>query len=308
MFDYFRNLTKSAEEKRQEALNAYLDGELKGRARQQFEAELAQDASLRAELAELRQIRAVVRELPRVRAPRNFLLDPAVYGKPAPQPALQLYPVLRVATGLAAVLFVVALALDVVSPAGFLGPASPAGEVEETTTATFDVSGDAVAVTRIVTETAREVVEEEVEMEAEAAQVAPEEGMAADEAQEAEAVEAPAEEPAAEEEMAAEESPPPAAAVAPGTLAPEGTLGAAGAESAAPTATTTPTATATQTPTLTPTAESISALPPTVAPEPERDDGAQAAPAIPLLLIAEVLLGISLVALIVTMLLIRRQM
>ena len=47
MFDFVRNLGKSADEKRQERLNAYVDGALSPAARQQFEQELAQDAALR---------------------------------------------------------------------------------------------------------------------------------------------------------------------------------------------------------------------------------------------------------------------
>lgn len=112
MFDFVRNLGKSADEKRQERLNAYVDGALSPAARQQFEQELAQDAALRDAVAQLQQIKATLRALPPRPVPRNFMLDPALYGRPARNPAGQWYPVLRAATALSALLFVVVLVLN----------------------------------------------------------------------------------------------------------------------------------------------------------------------------------------------------
>jgi anti-sigma factor RsiW len=112
MFDFWRNLTKSKAEKQQELLHAYIDNALSPARRQQFEAQLAQDAELRAEVASLRQIKQMVSALPRRPVPRNFTLEPARYGRPAPQPLLQAYPALRLATAMTAVLFVLLLALD----------------------------------------------------------------------------------------------------------------------------------------------------------------------------------------------------
>lgn len=114
MLEILRNLTRTAEEKRQEALNAYLDGELHGTARERFEAELAADPSLRAEVAQLTAIQEQVGRLPRVRAPRNYTLDPAVYGAPAPASGLTLYPALRLATVLTAFFLVLAVGLEVI--------------------------------------------------------------------------------------------------------------------------------------------------------------------------------------------------
>ena len=71
-----------AEEKRQEALTAYLDGALTPAERKRFERLLASDRALRASLEEQRLIKASLRRLPRMRAPRNFTLDPARYGRP----------------------------------------------------------------------------------------------------------------------------------------------------------------------------------------------------------------------------------
>ena len=63
-------------------LNAYLDGELTDQERVAFESRLAQDAVLRGELQALRATVAVLQMAKPIRAPRNFTLDPAVYGKP----------------------------------------------------------------------------------------------------------------------------------------------------------------------------------------------------------------------------------
>lgn len=121
MFDFLRNITKSAEEKRQERLNAYLDNALSAQERRRFEQELEQDAGLRADLEALRWVKLSVQQVPRVRAPRNFVLDPAVYGQKESQRQGALsgfYPGLRVATALTAFFFMLALALDLATPYG----------------------------------------------------------------------------------------------------------------------------------------------------------------------------------------------
>ena len=100
MFDFLRNLTKSAEEKRHEQITAYLDDSLSSADRTHFEAALEQDASLQAELEQERAVKQALGQLPQRRVPRNFTLDPALYGRPARQPLIQAYPVLRAATGL----------------------------------------------------------------------------------------------------------------------------------------------------------------------------------------------------------------
>ena len=63
-------------------LNAYLDGELSARERAALERRLVQEPALRAELAALRETVALMKMARRLRVPRNFTLDPAVYGKP----------------------------------------------------------------------------------------------------------------------------------------------------------------------------------------------------------------------------------
>ena len=112
MLDYLRNLTKSEEEKRQEALNAYLDDALELEQRQQVESDLAQDADLKAELDQMRLLQQQMRQLPQRRVRRNFTLDPALFGRPQREPLIQVYPVLRTATVLAAFVFIFALAAN----------------------------------------------------------------------------------------------------------------------------------------------------------------------------------------------------
>jgi hypothetical protein len=214
MFDFLRNLTKSAEKKRQEALNAYLDDALSPRERRQFEQLLARDADLRLEVEERRALQMQMRQMPRRRVPRNFTLDPALYGRPQRQPLFQLYPAMRVATVLTAFFFILALGADLFLTTGRDGLAAPGGlatpggapqdvalMVEETTSETAVeaplAAEAAVEVTRVVTESFAE------EGEAAAAQTAP-------------LIEAPAAEEmaevtefATEEEMPAEASPSP---------------------------------------------------------------------------------------------------
>ncbi len=203
MIDFVRNWTKSAEEKRQEALNAYLDDALAPKERRQFERLLAEDAGLQAELAQRRALKAHLRQLPRRRAPRNFTLDPAVYGRPQRQPLFQLYPTMRTAAALTAFFFILAIAADLFLPGpGALslgGAASQEVAVFEDAAeeaAPFAAEGETVEVTRVVTET---VIETELVEEPAAAAMAVEEP-AAEEA----LVEPAEDEFMAEEPMAAE--------------------------------------------------------------------------------------------------------
>jgi hypothetical protein len=135
MFDFIRNLRKSDEEKRQEAIAAYLDGHLTPGERQRFEEKLAADPGLRLEVEQYSIIKRNLRQLPQVRAPRNFTLDPALYGTPEPEPAARLYPVLRTATVLVGIFFVIAVGAALLIPRGEnmgdIALAPMAGEVAE---------------------------------------------------------------------------------------------------------------------------------------------------------------------------------
>lgn len=143
MFDFLRDLTKSAEEKRQEQLTAYIDGALSQRERQRFEALLAEDPQLQADLAQRQQIKLQLRQLPRRRVPRSFMLDPAQYGAPQRQPLRQLYPALRVTTALTAVFLIIAVAADMLTGASFLMQQETAAPVAMESGAAAD--SDAVA-------------------------------------------------------------------------------------------------------------------------------------------------------------------
>ncbi|MBK8903750.1 MAG: hypothetical protein IPM53_21380 [Anaerolineaceae bacterium] len=146
MFNFLRNLTKSAEENRQEAVTAYLDEALNDRERQRFEQEMAQDAALRAHVEQLLLIKQSLRQLPQRQVPRNFILDPAAYGRPARQPWVQAYPVLRTATVLAAFFFIFAIAAGIFTTGGgdmAMAPAADVAQVEVTRVVTEMVETDA---------------------------------------------------------------------------------------------------------------------------------------------------------------------
>jgi len=115
MFDFFRNLRKSEAEKRQEAITAYLDNALTAGERQRLEEQMTADPALRVELEQQRLVKLNLSRLPRSRAPRNFTLDPALYGRPARQSGAGLYPAMRVATVLVGVFFIVAVGAEVLT-------------------------------------------------------------------------------------------------------------------------------------------------------------------------------------------------
>lgn len=118
MFDFIRDLRKSDEEKRQEAITAYLDGHFTPSERQRFEEKLAADSGLRHEVEQQSFIKRNLQQLPQVRAPRNFPLDPAQYGAPEPDTAVRLYPILRTATVLVGIFFVIAVGAALLIPQG----------------------------------------------------------------------------------------------------------------------------------------------------------------------------------------------
>jgi hypothetical protein len=313
MIDFLRNLTKSAEEKRQERLNAYLDGELAPRELEQFERELAQDRELEAEVEALRQVQMSVSQLPRMKAPRNYTLDPAVYGRPVAQPSRPLYPALRLATALTAFFFVLAVALDLLTPIGALEEsvsmvsAPQEAQMEEAAGETAPRT-DSFAGTPAPPAVMMEEAPQEPEVAADAAEEEPVEEEAAEE----EAVEEAEEmmDEAAQTEEAAPGIAAPEATVAGADGAAEVDAGSASeaADSAMNTAEAEPLEVleAEQ-------EEGVEAVPlPT--PAADSDDAAvrtaaeeRADEPFPWLLLAEVLLGVALLGLVVMMLLARRS-
>lgn len=265
MFDFLRNLTKSAEEKRQEAITAYLDDMMSPNERERFAAQLAQEPTLQAEVERERAVKQSLSQLPQRRVPRNFTLDPARYGRPAKQPLLQVYPVLRAATGLAAFFFIFALF------AGFyLNSFSSQGTDITASAPAAESAGETIAMDTAVeqeAEPAAEADSEAVEIPAEepmeeaAEEEAMEEEAASDEEMLFEVTAEPVEEAMEEEPtFAATEAPsaaegesmtgeeaPTGAEDAPSVPLPTQTMAAAGTPTAVPTATTSqlPRATAT---------------------------------------------------------------
>jgi anti-sigma factor RsiW len=125
MFNWLLDGKKMTAQRREEALSAYLDGELSQRERAEVEGALARDPTLRAELEEMRQVVGLMKAVPQVPLPRSFTLDPAVYGRTR-QPWLQLYPALRTATVLATLVFVFLFAGNlVVNIAGMASEPAP---------------------------------------------------------------------------------------------------------------------------------------------------------------------------------------
>src|SRR5512136_774671 len=92
-----------------ERLSAYLDNQLSSKEKAALEVRLAREPELNATLDELRQTVRALRTLPAVRPPRNFTLSARQLGA-APQ--RRFFPVLRLATSLAALAMVLAFAGD----------------------------------------------------------------------------------------------------------------------------------------------------------------------------------------------------
>ena len=136
------NLFKSKEEKRQEQVAAYIDQQMGQAERDRFEALLGQDADLQAELEAQQEVKSLLSQVPQLKAPRNFVLDPAVYGGKAPAPSFieLLYPKLRVATAAASFMFVILLGV------GLLGSSvngtfnSVDGNLSETQSSAEDIA------------------------------------------------------------------------------------------------------------------------------------------------------------------------
>jgi anti-sigma factor RsiW len=99
-----------------EALSAYLDNQLAPKARAQLQSQLETRADLRQAFQGLRRTRAAVRYAPRPRAPRHFTLTPEMAGvRSRSRSAPGAYPVLRLASVLATIFFLIVFMGDLVS-------------------------------------------------------------------------------------------------------------------------------------------------------------------------------------------------
>ena len=97
-----------------EKLSAYLDGQLKPSEIARLESRLKSDPDLASILKELRQARSILRQLPQRRAPRNFTLTLKMVGQKPPLP--RSYPVFRLATVLATLLFFFTFVTNFMAP------------------------------------------------------------------------------------------------------------------------------------------------------------------------------------------------
>jgi hypothetical protein len=98
-----------------ELLSAYLDGQLSRVDSARLESRIKTDPGLRSVYDDLRQSRALLRKLPARRAPRNFTLTPRMAGIKPPLP--RTFPIFRLASTLAAILFFFGYAVNLSVPA-----------------------------------------------------------------------------------------------------------------------------------------------------------------------------------------------
>jgi hypothetical protein len=159
MFNFIRNLTKTEEEKRREAASAYLDDALTPKQATHFEERLKDDSALQNELKRQEWVKQSLQILPRSKAPRNYMLDPSKYGKPARQITYQLYPVLRTATVISAILFFFLVGLDLVSNGD--GASAPLALAPEAEMLSSDAVGNRLQESELVESGAAELPVEE---------------------------------------------------------------------------------------------------------------------------------------------------
>lgn len=97
-----------------ELLSAYLDGQLSPSETTRVEARLGRERDLRNVLGDLRASRSLLGALPQRKAPHDFRLRPQMERLAAPAPVA--FPILRFASVLASLLFLVTLAVNGLTP------------------------------------------------------------------------------------------------------------------------------------------------------------------------------------------------
>jgi hypothetical protein len=97
-----------------ETLSAYLDGQLDVSDAARLEARLKTDTELASVLRDLRAARGILRKLPARKAPRNFTLTRQMVGLKPPLP--RTYPLFRLATAFAAILFLFSFTATTLAP------------------------------------------------------------------------------------------------------------------------------------------------------------------------------------------------
>ena len=97
-----------------EQLSAYLDGQLNDSDSKRLKARLESDRELDSVLRDLSSARNTLRKLPARKAPRNFTLTRKMVGLKPPLP--RTYPLFRLATVFATLLFVLSFSVNALSP------------------------------------------------------------------------------------------------------------------------------------------------------------------------------------------------
>jgi anti-sigma factor RsiW len=108
-----------------ENLSAYLDGQLSQTESAKIKLRLDSDAELASVLSDLRSARNILNKLPKRKSPKNFTLTRQMVGLKPPLP--RTYPLFRLATIFATVLFVFSFSINALSPyTNKLSASSPA--------------------------------------------------------------------------------------------------------------------------------------------------------------------------------------
>ena len=113
-----------------ERLSAYLDGEISRKDRERLEARLLVDEDLSTTLKQLQRTRQVMRSLPSMRAPRNYFVAAEMVGQK--ETGSRAFPILRFASALASVLFILLFLGDMLVPRTGLMTSSKTIQVAET--------------------------------------------------------------------------------------------------------------------------------------------------------------------------------
>ena len=123
-------------------ISAYLDGRLASQDRVVFEAQIAQDPALQQRVEKMRDVVAMVQSLPLRQPPRNYLLTPSMVADSKPSPKQRRLPLLmmRMATSLVALAFVVTFSLTLLQRGMTPSMARPASPVQEIATSRQDTA------------------------------------------------------------------------------------------------------------------------------------------------------------------------
>jgi len=105
-------------------LSAYLDQQLNASDAARLETRLKTDPQLASVFNDLRAARGILQKLPARKAPRNFTLTRQMVGLKPPLP--RAYPLFRLATVFASILFIFSFTVTALKPAFGFGAAAPA--------------------------------------------------------------------------------------------------------------------------------------------------------------------------------------